>query len=88
MITKFKVFEAKIFGFKDLDYVDSFAEIFEILSKMKRLGYIDGNGNLKVDINLIGKKIPEFDEIFDDEGDYYETLEIVKDIIDNYYKRI
>lgn len=83
-----KLFENKLFGFRDLDYVDSFAEIFEILSKMKRLGYIDRDGNLLIDIYTINRKLPEFDEFFDDENDYYETLELVKDIIDNYYRKL
>jgi hypothetical protein len=88
LITKFKLFENKIFGVKDLDYIDSFTEIFNVFSKMKDFKLIDEDGKLIVDIDFIGTKLPEFDDMFDTEDEYYEMLFIVKDIIDKYYKKI
>jgi len=88
LIKDFKLFENKIFGVKDLDYIDSFTEIFSVFSQMKDFKLIDEDGKLIVDIDSIGTKVPEFDDMFDTEDEYYEMLFIVKDIIDKYYKKI
>jgi len=88
MITEFKIFENKIFGFKSIDYIDSFADLFSVISRMRTLNMIDGDGKLLVDIYSIGHSIPAFDDLFEDEEEYYEALNVVKDILDKYYKKI
>jgi hypothetical protein len=88
IIKKFSIFENKIFGFKSLDYVDSFAELFTVISEMKRKKIIDGEGNLLIDPYEIGHKVPGFDDLFEETEDYFATLAIVKDILDKYYKVI
>ena len=88
ILTKFKLFEDQIFGIKDIDYIDSFTEIFGLFSQLKNSNLIDENGKLLVDLEIINYKIPDFDDFFDTEDEYNETLLVIKEIINKYYKKI
>ena len=48
----------------------------------------DKHGILKVDVDDIGSKYPEFDDMFDTEEEYYASLALIKEIIEKYYKRL
>ena len=86
--TKFKLFENQIFGVKDIDYIDSFTEIFGLFSDLKKNNFIDENGKLLVNLDIINDKVPDFDDFFDTEDEYNETLLVIKEIISKYYKKI
>jgi hypothetical protein len=74
-----------LFNVRDLDYVDSFSELFRVFSFLKYKNYIDRDGNLTLDIdsinNILNKKFGFDDEWFFDENDYQKQLDVVKKII-------
>lgn len=88
-VKRFKVFEnERLFGVGDIDYIDNFAELFNIFSLLRSSEMCDKHGILKVDVDDIGSKYPEFDDMFDTEEEYYASLALVKEIIEKYYKRL
>jgi hypothetical protein len=88
-VKRFNVFEnEKIFGVGDIDYIESFTELFTIIRDMKKYNLVDEHGILKVDVDDVGMKLPEFDDLFDTEDEYYKALDLVKEIINNYYKKL
>lgn len=88
-VKRFKVFEnERVFGVGDIDYIDNFAELFNIFSLLRGANMCDKHGILKVDIDDVGLKFPEFDDMFDTEEEYYASLTLVKEIIEKYYKRL
>lgn len=82
------MFEKQIFGVGEIDYIESFSDVFTTLSLMRKKELIDKDGNLLVDIDNVGNVVPEFDELFDTDEEYYETLLVIKEIIDKYSNKI
>lgn len=80
-----------IFNVKELDYIDSFTEIFEVFSFLIRKSYIDKEGSLlrKLDdINDEIERVFDIDEYFDSIEHYYSQFKLVSDIIKIYKNRI
>ena len=88
-VKRFKVFEnERLFGVGDIDYIDNFADLFTLFSNLRSHDLVDKHGILKVSIDEISERLPDFDDLFDTEAEYYDMLSVIKDIIDKYYKRI
>lgn len=78
------VLDENVFNVKNLDYIDSFTELFEIFSYLVKKSYIDKNGSLMRsldDINDEIEKIFDLDEWFGSIEEYYSQLEMIINII-------
>ena len=88
-VKRFKVFEnERMFGVGDIDYIDNFTELFTLFSDLRQHDLVDKHGILTVNIDEVGNKVPDFDDMFDTESEYFEALSLVKEIIEKYYKRL
>lgn len=77
----------ELFNVRDLDYVDSLSEVFQIFAYLKHENFIDRDGDPTMDYEELNDKISShlgFDDSFEDDADYIKQLNIVKDIIKNY----
>ena len=81
------ILNEELFNVRDLDYVDSISELFQVFSYLKQRNSIDRDGNLKESIEEINEELDKSmgtEEYFEDEEDYMNQLNVIVDIIKNY----
>lgn len=81
----------ELFNVRDLDYINSLSETFQVFAYLKHEKLIDRDGELTMNFEELNDKINlylGFDDWFDSDEDYIKQLNIIKDIIKNYRYRL
>lgn len=80
-----------VFNIRDLDYIDAFADIFQVFSHLRLKKYIDRDSKLVRSIDDINQELDYsmgFDEWFEDDENYKYESRLVSDILKNYRKKL